>query len=134
MDRRVFLVTTLALGGCGLLGGRTIDVVCDPGLAAALDRALVTRGARTYRLAGLSPKAMLDRAETAPGLIVVSAEPKLTDRLQRLGFARLQNRWRFQIGGAPAHMVVTEGAGEAAAVHLAKWLAGDEAAGLLSAP
>lgn len=134
MDRRVFLVGTLALGGCGLLGPRTVGVVCDPDLTPALTRALTTRGAKTYRLEGLAPKAILDRAETTSGLIVISAEPKLTDRLQRLGFARLQNRWKLEIGGTPVHMVVTEGAGEAAAAHLAKWLAGEEAGKLLSAP
>ncbi|ATQ41074.1 hypothetical protein [Caulobacter mirabilis] len=133
MDRRVFVFSALALSGCGLSGG-PVTVVCDPDLTSNLARALAARDAKAYRLEGLSPKGLLERAEAGGGLILVTAEPKLTDRLQRLGFARLQNRWKLQVRGAPAHMIVTDGAGEAAAVHLAKWLAGEEAAPLLSAP
>ncbi len=133
MDRRVFVFSALALSGCGLSGG-PVNVVCDPDLTPSLARALATRGAKAFRIEGLSPKGLLERAEAGGGLILVTAEPKLTDRLQRLGFARLQNRWKLQVAGAPAHMIVTDGAGEAAAVHLAKWLAGEDAASLLSAP
>ncbi len=107
-------------------------VVCDPELLPALDRALATRGRATYRLDGLAAKPLLARAEAETGLLVVTREPKLADRLQRLGLVRIQNRWKLDLGEAPAHLVATTGAGEAAAARLAKWLTGDEAARLLS--
>lgn len=133
MDRRVFLVSGLAgLAPLAACAPRVITVICDPALAPALDRALRTRGGRTYRLEPLAPRELLARAEGGAGLLVVTREPKLADRLQRLGFARIQNRWKPDIGGAPAQMVVTTGDGEAAAVHMARWLAGDEAAALLN--
>jgi hypothetical protein len=133
MDRRVFfltaLVAPLALAGCG---GAPTPVVCDPDLAPALDRALASRGRATYRLEALTARPLLARAEASGGLLVATREPKLADRLQRLGLVRIQNRWKLEVGGAPVHLVVTTGAGEAAAAHLAKWLAGEEAARRLS--
>lgn len=134
MDRRVFLIsavaTPLALGGCG---GRTITVICDPELAAPLDRALATRGRATYRLQGLAPRALLEAAEAGEGAVVVTREAKLADRLQRLSHVRLQNRWKIEIGGGLAHILATKGAGEGVAAHLGEWLAGEEAARLFSA-
>jgi len=130
MDRRIFLASGLALAACG---PRTTTVVCDPDLAPALGRALRTRGERSFTLEPLAPRDLLTRAEGGGGVLVVTREPKLADRLQRLGVARLQNRWKQDIDGAPAQMVVTTGDGESTAVHMARWLAGEEAAGLLSA-
>lgn len=138
MDRRVFLIaagllaggaSSLTLGGCG---EPTIPVIADPELVPPFDRALASRGRATYRLEGLGPRPLLERAEAGKGLLVVTREGRLADRLQRLAHVRLQNRWKLDIAGAPVHLLVTKGPGERAAIHLAEWLASEEAAPYLS--
>jgi hypothetical protein len=138
MDRRIFLSGALAsalpLVGCG--AGAPVPVACDRPLAAALTRALEAWSAKGGRcvLDALAARPLIDRGETTEGLVLVTREPKLADRLQRQSLARLQNRWHPMIGGVQAEMVVTRGAGEGAAVKLAKWLASEDAAALLTRP
>lgn len=135
MRRRVFLLSTLALAACGPNPPRQ-TVICDPGLGAALTRArsrfaepgvLVVSEAR--------PQALLEMAEAEPSTLVVTRQSLIANRLQRLGFVRLEHRWQARIGKETMQILVTKGVGPAQwrALKLAKWLAGDEAAPLLAA-
>ena len=72
--------------------------------------------------------------EGGAGVVIATREPKLADRLQRYGHARLQNRFKPKVGGGAIQVVVTRGPGEAAGVAFARWLMTDEAAALLTAP
>jgi hypothetical protein len=134
MDRRIFLVGAMALAGCGR--SETLAVVCDPDLEGPLRRALETwsRTGGAYDLEALPAKALLERGETVPGLVIVTREPKLADRLQRTGVVRLRNRWKPTLAGGEAQVVVTRGPGEARGAALGKWLMSDEAAAALTAP
>ncbi|MFA7264306.1 MAG: hypothetical protein WC068_14910 [Caulobacter sp.] len=134
MDRRVFLVSTLALAGCGS-GPPRQSVICDPGLGAVLTRArdrfaepgvLVVSEAR--------PQALLEMAEAEPSALIVTRQSLIANRLQRLGHVRLEHRWQARIDGETVQILVAKGAGPAQwrALRLAKWLAGDEAASVLA--
>lgn len=136
MDRRFFLVSTLALAGCGAAPPRQA-VICDPGLGAALTRArgrysepgvLVVSEAR--------PQALLQMAEAEPSVLVVTRQSLIANRLQRLGHVRLEHRWQARIGKDTVQVLVTKG-GEPAqwrALKLAKWLASEAGATALAAP
>ena len=134
MNRRLFLLSTLALAGCGAAPPRQ-TVLCDPGLGQALERALArapTAVAPVLTEAG--PAELLDRAENAGDAIVVTGQGLIANRLQRLGFVRLEHRWQARIGAGTMQILVTRGWGpdQWRALKLAKWLASDEAAPLLA--
>jgi hypothetical protein len=136
MDRRLFLLSTLALAGCGLTDGWRM-VICDPDLAPALGRALKAYGkAGDGMLYGAGPEALLAAAEGESSALVVTRQPLLANRLQRLGFVRLEHRWQADIAGGPVEIVVTKGMGPAQwrALTLARWLASDAAAPALANP
>lgn len=135
MDRRLFLCLTASsflLTGC--LG--PAEVVCDPDLAPSVTKALEARtgGDGAYRLEALPPRALLTRAESADGLIIVTREDKLADRLQRLNYVRLRHRWKPLVHGKPVQILVTKGSGEGQGVRLAKWLATDGVERYLNVP
>jgi hypothetical protein len=124
MDRRTFVCLAASgfmLSGC--LG--PAEVICDPDLEHSVDRALQARtgGDGAYELEALAPRELLARAETQRGLIVVTREEKIADRLQRLSYVRLRHRWKPLVHGEPVQILVTKGSGEGSAVRLAKWLA-----------
>lgn len=134
MDRRLFLLSTLALAGCGLTDSRQM-VICDPDLAPALSRALKTRGEPGDGiLYGAAPQALLVAAEGEPSALVVTRQSLIANRLQRLGFVRLEHRWQAQIAGETAEIMVTKGMGLAQwrALKLARWLASDAAEPVLA--
>lgn len=134
MDRRAFLVSTLALTGCGRDPPRQA-VICDPGLGAALTRARDRFPEPGVLAIGEArPQALLEMAEAEPSALVVTRQALIANRLQRLGHVRLEHRWQARIGGETAQILVTKGAGPAQwrALRLAKWLAGDEAAAILA--
>ncbi len=137
MDRRLFLLALGAVAGCAR-GGPGPAVVCDPDLVAPLNAALaawVRKGEATaFTLKAADPKALLEAGEAGSGAVIATREPKLADRLQRYGHARLQNRFKPKIGPGEVQVVVTRGPGEAAGEAFAKWLMTDEAAALLTRP
>ncbi|HRD29725.1 MAG TPA: hypothetical protein PLO65_15595 [Caulobacter sp.] len=136
MDRRAFLVSTLALAGCGAASPRQV-VICDPGLGAALMRArarypqpgaLVVSEAR--------PQALLEMAEGERSALVVTRQSLIANRLQRLGHVRLEHRWQARIGKDAVQLLVTRGGGPSQwrALKLARWLASDAGAAALGVP
>lgn len=137
MDRRLFLLALGAVAGCAR-GGPGPVVVCDPDLVAPLNVALaawVRRGeAADFSLKAADPRTLLAAGEGGTGAVIATREPKLADRLQRYGHARLQNRFKPRAGGGEIQVVATRGPGEAAGAAFAKWLMTDEAAALLNAP
>lgn len=136
MDRRLFLLSTLALAACSGEPPRQ-TVICDPGLGAPL-----TRAARAYGKAGTLVineakfEELLDRAENESSALVVTRQNLLANRLQRLGYVRLEHRWPARIGEDTVQLMVTKGGGPAQwrALKLAKWLASDAAAPVLAKP
>jgi len=137
MDRRLFLFALGAAAGCAR-GGPGPAIVCDPDLVAPLNVALaawVRKGEATaFTLKAADPRALLEAGEAGSGAVIATREPKLADRLQRYGHARLQNRFKPKIGPGEVQVVVTRGPGEAAGEAFAKWLMTDEAAALLTRP
>ncbi len=137
MDRRLFLLALGAVAGCSRRGPGPV-VVCDPDLVKPLNAALAAwarqGGASDFSPAPADPKALLTAGEGGAGVVIATREPKLADRLQRYGHARLQNRFKPKVGGGEIQVVVTRGPGEAAGVAFARWLMTDEAAALLTAP
>lgn len=134
MNRRLFLLSTLALAGCGGEAPRQ-TVLCDPGLGQALERALAkapTAVAPVLTEARVAE--LLDRAENADNALVVTGQGLIANRLQRLGFVRLEHRWQARIGDGTMQILVTRGWGpdQWRALKLAKWLASDAAAPLLA--
>ena len=73
---------------------------------------------------------LLDRAENEPSALVVTRQSLLANRLQRLGYVRLEHRWQARIGDDTVQLLVTKGGGPAQwrALAFAKWLASDAAA------
>lgn len=135
MDRRLFLLSTFALGACSSEPARQ-TVICDPGLGAPLARAGQAYGkAGVLVLNEAKADELLDRAQTEPSALVVTGQGLLANRLQRLAFVRLEHRWPARIGDRTVQVLVTKGLGPAQwrALALAKWLASDEAAPLLQA-
>ena len=134
MDRRIFLLSSLALAGCGGPPDGQV-VICDPALAGPLARALATQD-RTppFILPQASPQALLDPAEKARSALVVTRYSLIANRLQRLGYVRLEHRWQALISDQTVQISVTRGGGQAQrrALRLAKWLASEEAAPLLA--
>lgn len=130
MDRRVFILATLATAGCGLTGDRSLDIVCDPGLEIPLARALAVHGIESgYSLTVCMPQEILRRVEGRMADLVVTREGKIADRLQRLGQARLNDRWTASILGVKVQILATrDGDAHRKAVALGEWLSGDEAA------
>src|SRR3989338_3892236 len=99
MDRRLFLVSTFALAACGPEPPRQ-TVICDPGLGSVLTRA---RG-RFPEPGGLvvseaRPQALLGMAEAESSALIVTRQGLIANRLQRLGYVRLEHRWQARIGG-----------------------------------
>lgn len=137
MDRRLFLLALGAVAGCAR-GGPGPAVVCDPDLVAPLNAALaawVRKGeAAAFTLKAADPRALLEAGEAGSGAVIATREPKLADRLQRYGHARLQNRFKPKIGSGEVQVVATRGPGETAGVAFAKWLMTEEAAVLLTRP
>lgn len=137
MDRRLFLLALGAAAGCAR-GGPGPAIVCDPDLVAPLNVALaawVRKGEATaFTLKAADPRALLEAGEAGSGAVIATREPKLADRLQRYGHARLQNRFKPKVGGGEVQVVVTRGPGEATGEAFAKWLMTDEAAALLTRP
>lgn len=134
MNRRHFLVSTLALSGCAD-GASRQTVLCDPDLGEAVTRALAkapTPVALVLTEAG--PAELLDRAEREANAIVVTGQGLIANRLQRLGYVRLEHRWQARIGAGTMQILVTRGWGpdQWRALRLAKWLASDAAAPLLA--
>jgi len=134
MNRRLFLLSSLALAGCGAAPPRQ-TVLCDPGLGDTLAQALTKAPTPVAPvLTEARPAELLDRAEATPNAIVVTGQGLIANRLQRLGYVRLEHRWQAQIGAGTLQILVTRGWGpdQWQALKLAKWLAGDEAAPLLA--
>lgn len=134
MDRRLFLLSTLALTGCAGAPPRQ-TILCDPGLGEILLKALA--GAPTPVAPVLNaarPAELLDRAEAEANAIVVTGQGLVANRLQRLGYVRLEHRWPARIGAETLQVLVTKGWGpdQWRALKLAKWLASDAAAPLLA--
>lgn len=134
MDRRVFLLSTLALAGCsGAVTRQT--VLCDTGLGEAVARALSKSPIPVAPvLTESDPAELLDRAESEANTLVVTGQGLIANRLQRLGYVRLEHRWQAQIGAGTMQILVTKGWGpdQWRALKLAKWLAGPEAAPILA--
>lgn len=131
MDRRLFIAGTLTLVGCGAGSGGRVDLVCDPDLEAPLRLALAARGEAggSAVITPAGPQELLGRAAAAEADLVVTREVRIADRLQRLGHARLEHRWRIDIDGPPIIVLaIREGRGHGRAVRLGKWLSGPEAA------
>ena len=84
--------------------------------------------------AAAGPEALLSAAEGESSALVVTRQPLLANRLQRLGFVRLEHRWQADIAGERADLLVTKGVGPAQwrARDFAKWLASDAAAPVLA--
>ena len=130
MDRRLFLLSTLALTACDA-GSLHQTVICDPGLGAPL-----TRAGKAYGKAGglvlneAKADELLDRAENEASALVVTRQSLLANRLQRLAFVRLEHRWQARIGADTVQILVTKGFGPAQwrALALAKWLASEAGA------
>ena len=134
MNRRLFLLSTLALTGCGGEPPRQ-TVLCDPGLGQALERALARAPTAVAPVLTEARAAeLLDRAERADNAIVVTGQGLVANRLQRLGFVRLEHRWPARIEGETMQILVTRGSGpdQWRALKLAKWLASADAAPLLA--
>lgn len=134
MDRRLFLLSTFSLAACS--GGPPRQtVICDPGLRSALKRA-----GEAYGKAGVlvfnevRPEPLLEMAEHEASALVVTRLSLLANRLQRLGYVRLEHRWQARIGEDKVELLVTKGGGLAQwrTLRLAKWLAGPEGAPLLA--
>ena len=135
MDRRLFLVSTFALAGCSGDTERQ-TVICDRGLSDVLMRARTAygrEGALVINEAGAGE--LLDRAENEPSALVVTRQSMVANRLQRLGYVRLEHRWQARVDGGTVEILVTKGWGldQQRALRLAKWLAGEDAAPLLGA-
>jgi len=134
MNRRLFLLSSLALAGCDAAPPRQ-TVLCDPGLGDMLAQALKTAPSPVAPvLTEAGPAELLDRAEGAPNAIVVTAQGLIANRLQRLGYVRLEHRWQAQTGAGTLQILVTRGWGpdQWQALKTAKWLASDAAAPLLA--
>ena len=135
MDRRIFLLSSLALTGCGVARDGQV-AICDPPLAQPLARALASRDRSPIILPQASPQALLAAAEPARSALVVTRYSLIANRLQRLGIVRLEHRWQARIAGETVQILVTRGGGpdQWRALRLAKWLTSDEAARLLVWP
>ena len=134
MNRRLFLLSTLALAACDGAAPRQ-TVLCDPDLGAPLTRALAAAPTPVAPvLTEARPAELLDRAENADNAIIVTGQGLIANRLQRLGYVRLEHRWQAQIGAGTMQVLVTRGWGpdQWRALKLAKWLASDAAAPLLA--
>jgi len=133
MDRRVFLLGAAALSGCGI-GAKPLRAFSDRGLGEPLLRAARGYDARTVLLVeGMGRRELLEEAEKAASVLVVTRESLIANRLQRFGHVRLEHRWTVDILGEPAAVLVTQGGFEQRRVlRFAKWLASDAAAPFLS--
>ena len=133
MDRRIFMLSGFALAGCaGASEGQV--VICDQTLAAPLGRALGGQDpAGPIILPRASPQALLEPAEQQRSALVVTRYSLIANRLQRLGYVRLEHRWQTQIDGQTVQVAVTRGGGAAQrrALRLARWLVSEDAAPLL---
>ena len=139
MHRRALLLAALAapvaapLGGCDLMEPGPLRIVCDPDLVSALEAAATAwpqrRGAPVQVETDISLVQLGRRMELLQGGLIATREPKQANRIQRLGLARLENRWTRDIDGGPVSLVVTRGdfQDEYEAKKFAKWLASPEA-------
>ena len=134
MDRRLFLISTLALAGCGD-GDRPQTILCDPGLGVPLTRAREAYGEiGAIALYEARPAALLSRAKAERSALVVTRQALIANQLQRLGYVRLEHRWQARIGPETAEIMVTKGDGGAQrkAVSFARWLASEAAMPVLA--
>ncbi|MDP1737358.1 MAG: hypothetical protein Q8L23_07945 [Caulobacter sp.] len=130
MDRRLFLLSTLALTACAPLGPRRQPLVCDRGLGETLTRAWAAFGedGRLDITEATAPE-LLDRAEGTRSAVVVTGQALLANRLQRLGHVRLEHRWETSAGERKISILVTKGGGlpQWRALRFARWLASEAA-------
>jgi len=130
MDRRLFLVSTLALTACAPRGPRRQPLVCDRGLGEPMIRAWKAFGGEgRLDVTEASAPELLDRAQETRSSLVVTAQALLANRLQRLGHVRLEHRWEIFVGEEKIWVLVTKGGGPAQwrALKFARWLAGEAA-------
>jgi hypothetical protein len=139
MHRRALLLAALSvsvaapLAACDLMEPGPLRIVCDPDLVTALEAAATAwprrRGAPVQVETDISLVQLGRMMELLQGGVIATREPKQANRIQRLGLARLENRWTRDIDGGPVHLVVTRGdfQDEYEAKKFAKWLATPEA-------
>jgi hypothetical protein len=135
MHRRALLLAALAtpLVACDLMEPGPLRIVCDPDLVQALETAATAwprrRGAPVQVETDISLVQLGRKMELLQGGLIATREPKQANRIQRLGLARLENRWTRDIDGGPVSLVVTRGdfQDEYEARKFARWLASPEA-------
>lgn len=139
MHRRALLLAALSvpvvapMGGCDLMKPGPLRIVCDPDLVPTLETAATAwpqrRGAPVQVETDVSLVQLGRKMELLQGGLIATREPKQANRIQRLGLARLEDRWTRDVEGGPVSLVVTRGdfRDEHEAKKFAKWLASPEA-------
>ncbi|MDQ0465395.1 hypothetical protein QO010_003182 [Caulobacter ginsengisoli] len=128
MHRRTLLVSLAALGAAASCSQKSDDlaVICDPDLVEAVKRSLTTyqksHPDSRWTIAQGPPTELIKLAEADGARILITHQLLLADNLQRTRRAPLENRWTVGTPEAPVAVVVTKGAGEAAAKAFAEWL------------
>src|SRR5687768_16810679 len=142
MHRRALLLAALAVPvtACDLMRPGPLRIVCDPDLAAALERAALAwpqrRGAPVEVGTDISLVQLGHRMEQLQGGLIATREPKQANRIQRLSLARLEDRWVRDVDGGPVHLVATRGdfRAEHQARKFARWLITPQADRFVDAP
>lgn len=139
MRRRTVILAGLALplvaplAGCDLIPGEGLVIICDPDLVPAMEAAAAAwpdlRGGPVQVGSDISNRGLGALMERTQAGIAVTREVRHADRLQRIGVARLENRWSRKIAGETVHIVVNQGdwRQQRTATAFAKWLASPEA-------
>lgn len=139
MRRRTLIIAGLAaplaapLAACDLIPGEPLIIVCDPELVPVMEAAAAAwpdlRGGPVQVGSDISARALGAKMAANQGGVAVTREIRQADRLQRMGVARLENRWTRSIAGTPVHIVVNQGdwMQQRASTAFAKWLASPEA-------
>lgn len=139
MRRRTLLLSALAvpvsaaLASCDLLPAPALQIVCDPDLAEALERAAIGWPERRYASlrvdTDISEVELGRKMEALMGGLIATREPKQANRIQRLSLARLEDRWAREVDGGQVHLVATRGdfRDEHQVRKFAKWLITPEA-------
>ncbi|WGM41290.1 hypothetical protein [Caulobacter sp. NIBR1757] len=135
MHRRALLLAVLAVpvASCDLMTPPLLQIVCDPDLVQALERAATAwpgrRGAPVQIDSDISLVELGRKMEALRGGLIATREPKQANRIQRLSLARLEDRWIRDIDGGPVHLVATRGGfqEEHEARKFGKWLATPDA-------
>lgn len=142
MRRRTVLLAWLALplGACGLMPPAPLVIVCDPDLAGPLETAANAwpgrRGAEVQIVTDISKRELGLKMEALRGGLIATRELRQADRIQRLGLAKLENRWTRKVAEGAVQLVVPRGdfQSEHAAVAFAKWLASPDADRFVDTP